>query len=206
MYPNHIVTYQRVTKHTPHTDVTSSITLPTNPTHLLDLLLTYLWRVHGVDYYGGREYGGPDDPTRVGARRALRPPLDATPIVVETKGGKETQGDAMETGDQGAWEGAVKKDGGEGGEGDGDGNTTSQQGGDAAAAGAIVKTGQQQEEEEVKALDELWSHRLDMEDVLEKPLQKQRVEDAIQEWVDAQVVKHDENKYVIVCVCCVLVC
>lgn len=32
---------------------THSYTPPTNPVSHLDLVLTYLWRVHGVDYYAG---------------------------------------------------------------------------------------------------------------------------------------------------------
>jgi len=33
-----------------------SVTLPSDPVAHLDLLLTYLWRVHGLDYYAGEEH------------------------------------------------------------------------------------------------------------------------------------------------------
>ena len=39
----------------------------------LDAVLKYLWAVHGIDYYAGREFGGAADPSRAVARRTLRP-------------------------------------------------------------------------------------------------------------------------------------
>lgn len=115
-------------------DPPAPLPLPTDPQQLLDLQLTYLWRVHGVDYYGCREYGGPDDPSRVGARRTLR------------AAGEEGKEDAKD--------------------------------------------------EDVKLLDELWGHRLEIGDVMEKPLQKERVTALLDEWVEAQIIKHEENKCV----------
>ena len=38
----------------------------------LDVLLTYLWRVHGVDYYGGGEVAEPEEDQRTGPRPTLR--------------------------------------------------------------------------------------------------------------------------------------
>ena len=38
----------------------------------LDVLLTYLWRVHGVDYYGGGEVAEPEEEQRTGPRPTLR--------------------------------------------------------------------------------------------------------------------------------------
>jgi hypothetical protein len=39
----------------------------------LDLRLTYLWRVHGVDYYAGRELSEPAEyEARLGGQRAVR--------------------------------------------------------------------------------------------------------------------------------------
>ena len=38
------------------------------------MLLTYLWRVHGVDYYGGAEVAEPDEEQRRGPRPTLRCP------------------------------------------------------------------------------------------------------------------------------------
>jgi len=40
----------------------------------LDVVLTYLWRVHGVDYYGGAEVAEPDEDQRAGPRPTLRCP------------------------------------------------------------------------------------------------------------------------------------
>lgn len=40
----------------------------------LDVLLTYLWRVHGVDYYAGAEVSEPDEDQRSGPRPTLRCP------------------------------------------------------------------------------------------------------------------------------------
>ena len=37
-------------------------------------VLVYLWRVHGIDYYGGREYTNPAEPGRAAARRTQRGP------------------------------------------------------------------------------------------------------------------------------------
>lgn len=195
----------------PPTEATTTppIPLPTNPTHLLDLLLTYLWRVHGVDYYGCREYGGPDDPTRVGARRTLRPPPStATSTAAAVKkeegdGGAGAAGDGGDGGDGGLVKQEEKEgmdqDAGNGaaagGDGDGDGKAGAAADAQHSVAAGVKKSDQEEGDAQIKLLDELWGHRLDMEDVLEKPLQKQRVEDAIQEWVEAQVVKHEENKY-----------
>ena len=40
----------------------------------LDQLLTWLWRVHGVDYYAGTEVAEPDADQRAGPRPTLRCP------------------------------------------------------------------------------------------------------------------------------------
>ena len=40
----------------------------------LDQLLTWLWRVHGVDYYAGTEVAEPDAEQRAGPRPTLRCP------------------------------------------------------------------------------------------------------------------------------------
>lgn len=40
----------------------------------LDQVLTWLWRVHGVDYYAGVEVAEPDAQQRTGARPTLRCP------------------------------------------------------------------------------------------------------------------------------------
>ena len=40
----------------------------------LDRLLTWLWRVHGVDYYAGTEVAEPDEEQRAGPRPTLRCP------------------------------------------------------------------------------------------------------------------------------------
>ena len=40
----------------------------------LDQLLTWLWRVHGVDYYAGTEVAEPDEEQRAGPRPTLRCP------------------------------------------------------------------------------------------------------------------------------------
>lgn len=37
-------------------------------------MLLYLWRVHGIDYYGGREFNNPAERGRGAARRTLRGP------------------------------------------------------------------------------------------------------------------------------------
>ena len=43
----------------------------------LDRTLAYLWLVHGVDYYVGKEFANPDQPGRAAARRTLRPEAPA---------------------------------------------------------------------------------------------------------------------------------
>ena len=40
---------------------------------MLDSLIKYLWAVHGIDYYGGRDYADPNDPARRTVRMTLRP-------------------------------------------------------------------------------------------------------------------------------------
>ena len=40
---------------------------------MLDSLLCYLWAIHGIDFYGGKDYADPDDPSRATVRMTLRP-------------------------------------------------------------------------------------------------------------------------------------
>jgi hypothetical protein len=51
----------------------------------LDEALRYLWAVHGVDYYGVREFGDMEDPARASARRTVRPPKPE-PVVTAANG------------------------------------------------------------------------------------------------------------------------
>lgn len=63
----------------------------------LDLLLTYLWRVHAVDYYGGHELYGPNSESawRNGARllRGARPESGA--LVNAAQGAHPVRGWAL---------------------------------------------------------------------------------------------------------------
>jgi len=42
----------------------------------LDDLILYLWIVHGIDYYGCKEFGLEDDPARKFAKRTMRPAVE----------------------------------------------------------------------------------------------------------------------------------
>jgi len=57
-------------------EVTPEVRLPEQPAAHLDLLLTYLWRVHGIDYYAGKEYVAElqGDAAKQPAQRMLRGP------------------------------------------------------------------------------------------------------------------------------------
>lgn len=142
--------------------------LPEDPAARLDLQLAYLWRVHGVDYYGGREYGGPDDPTRVGARRTLRCPKP------------ETKGKDGEDGEEGEKEAGADKEAGEKA-------SEGEPAGDAAS--------KQQLEEVQQQVDEIWKPRLEMEDLMEAPLQKKKVATSLDEFVESQITRIDDNKW-----------
>jgi hypothetical protein len=134
----------------------------------LDQQLTYLWRVHGIDYYSCYELSAAEFSQRLSACRLLRGP----------KEGESTGGESAAAGEDTAM--AVDgqpKEGAEGGEG-------------AGKEGAGGK-GPEPGPEAVEAWVE---KRIKEGDPLEAKCQRQLVERKLEEWIDDQVVCHAENK------------
>ena len=89
-------------------------------------LLVYLWRVHGVDFYGGREYSDPGERGRATARRTRRGPRPSDGAAAAAAAGEDEgaaagsagEGEAAAAGDERA-EAPPAADGqGEGGDAD----------------------------------------------------------------------------------------
>ena len=183
-------------------------------THALDALLKYLWVVHGVDYYGGKEFGGLDDPQRANARRTTRP---EPPTAAETaaaaaaaNGGTATgekeekeglavaEGDGDETAAEGGAEVAIaepsKKEETTGAGEDAAATTTTTTTVTAPAAPALVISDKAHRIYEGRVVRR-WRIRIDRGDPLLRLLQKDRMEREITEFIDRQVVKHDDQKW-----------
>lgn len=70
----------------------------------LDDLILYLWIVHGIDYYGCKEFGLEDDPARKFAKRTMRPAVEENneEMNAEAKEGESEQDKAAADGKQSA--------------------------------------------------------------------------------------------------------
>ncbi len=193
----------------------------------LDLLLAYLWRVHGVDYYSGYELAHDEFPQRLTACRLLRGPRPPhaesmpDPPAAAAAGG-EQEAAAGENGGGGggaggmeveaaAADGAAKVQEEEGGEGGKEGEKAKEEEGAgkevvAAAAGgkegggkAVAAAGRSAEEEAeaaARSIEAFWDRRISAGDPLEAKCQRRRVEEALDKWVESQVIFYDENKCV----------
>eukprot|EP00887_Chlorella_sp_A99_P001351 scaffold14.g1351.t1 len=178
----------------------------------LDQLLAYLWRVHGIDYYGGREYFDPEEPGRAAARRTRRgegpaQAAQAAAAAVEV-GEVGEEGQQQEKPAGGAAEGG--EEGAVGGEGAGEQAAKEGEGGEeakAAADGAVAPAAEataaakppSPEQAAAKEYDHrvtgFWRYRIEHGDALEAPLQRKRVEEGIEAFVEDQIVKHDDKKW-----------
>ena len=157
-------------------------------------VLAYLWRVHGIDFYGGREFTNPAERGRAVARRTRRGPkpseadLAAADAAADAAGGsaKEAaaggEGEAAEggAGGEGAAEGAAAAEGGEGATAAAEGakSPAAGGGGAAAAAGQAAEQGGAAEEdarEYERRVSGFWRYRIEKGDPLEGPLQRKRV-------------------------------
>ncbi|KAL4447939.1 hypothetical protein ABPG75_005158 [Micractinium tetrahymenae] len=209
----------------------------------LDQVLLYLWRVHGIDFYGGREFNNPAERRRSAARRTLRGPrpsdeelaaaaeaqaAETVPKAEPEAGKEEAEAEAEATKPSEAAAGKGEQQQGQQEEQEEQQQEQEQQGGaePAAAASPTAKdaegqrqgagkevVAQQQEQqqqpdgkqrrqggsEEAKEYEHrvtgFWRYRIDKGDPLEIPLQRKRVEEAIEKFVEAQIVKLDDNKW-----------
>uniref|UniRef100_A0A061R2X8 Arsenite-resistance protein 2 n=1 Tax=Tetraselmis sp. GSL018 TaxID=582737 RepID=A0A061R2X8_9CHLO len=121
-------------------DELPSVAIPSRPESHLDVLLTYLWRVHGIDYYGGQEHVVellPEDTERP-KHRKLRGPRPAK----DSEEPKEP---------------------------------------------SVQEFGQQ--------IDGFWRPRLESGGPFEKLLRSKEVEERLNEWIESQVTKIEENKW-----------
>jgi len=194
-------------------------------THALDALLKYLWAVHGVDYYGGKEFGGLDDPQRANARRTTRPEpptpaegaAEAPAANGETATGEkeeEKEGIAVAATAVAADVGGDETAAAAAGEGNADDAEPSKKeeptgaGEDTAAVTTVtaVTTTTAPAAPAVAITDKAhriyedrvvrrWRIRIDRGDPLHRMLRKERVEREISEFIDRQVVKHDDQKW-----------
>jgi hypothetical protein len=166
-------------------------------THALDALLRYLWVVHSIDYYGGKEFGNLNDPQRANARRTVRPE-PATAAETAANGGEAEK----EEKDDAAAAAAAAGEEGEGAEGterkeetpaEGAANTTTTVAPTTTnAAQAATDKAHRIYEDRVHRR---WRTRIDRGDPLLRMLQKDRVEREISDFVDRQVVKIDDQKW-----------
>jgi len=249
----------------------------------LDLQLSYLWRVHGIDYYSGYELAASEFGQRLTACRLLRGPkpemkeeekgmeVDGKDSSVDGKGNAGAAGaEGMDVDQKGgdAEKGEVKKEAGQENEAGQDGKAGKEEGeedgqevkkegdqGEAKAEGGQVemkkeeeggakqgepngqkaeqkgeaKEGQQQQQQQGKQqqqqqgkpqqeqaqqggskgedieaarqlemvrqkVDEVWNRRMAEGDPLEAKCMRKRVEEALDEWVESQIICHADNK------------
>lgn len=104
----------------------------------LEMQLTYLWAVHGVDYYRGMELSCYDFDKRLSGSRLVRGPC---PAVVEN-----------------------------------------------------IPPNDERMNAEFTRVSEVWEARIKNGDALEAKCARDRVEKAIDDWIESQVVMHNENK------------
>eukprot|EP00798_Chlamydomonas_sp_ICE-L_P018438 gene18438-24913_t len=115
----------------------------------MDVLLTYLWRVHGIDYYAGYELQGGEFPQRLIACRLLRG-LRPEEVAV----------------------------------------------GDTPADAEAAKADEERDAELVsKTVDETWDRRMEEGDPMELRIQRKRVDDILEEWVESQILSFSDNKW-----------
>jgi hypothetical protein len=138
----------------------------------LDLQLTYLWRVHGVDYYACYELLASDFGQRNSACRLLRGPR------AEPGSG----GDAAATGGEGAGGASMAVDGAEHAAG---ANGEKENGAPAAAAEA---------EPGPEAVEQWVVRRVKEGDPLEAACRRTVVEQKLSKWVEDQIICHADNK------------
>ncbi|EFN56708.1 hypothetical protein CHLNCDRAFT_51470 [Chlorella variabilis] len=206
----------------------------------LDQLLRYLWRVHGIDFYGGREYSNPAEPGRAAARRTLRGPKPsdadlaaAAEAEAEAEAEKAAAEKAAQAGEAAAGDGEAGAAAGAAAGGNaaaGEASAPAEAAGGAAeaeagaaspaaaapaaaasptaaaAAGKQVAAAQQQQQgggggsseegrEYERRVTGFWRFRLDKGDPLLLPLQRQRVEEEVERFVQAQIIKIDDQKW-----------
>jgi hypothetical protein len=132
----------------------------------LDQQLTYLWRVHGVDYYACYELNAAEFSQRLSACRLLRGAKE-----MEEAGGDSAM----------AVDGQQPKEGAEGGEGAGAGKEGTAAGGKGGEPGP-------------EAVEAWVEKRIKEGDPLEAKCQRKLVERKLEEWVDDQILCLAENK------------
>lgn len=129
----------------------------------LDLVLTYLWRVHGVDYYACYELGATEFGQRSTACRLLRGPKPHD----STGGADAEMRDAS--------------------------SDAAAEGKEVQAAAAVPAGG-----EDEGAVEARWAKRIADGDPLEARCQRQLVEDRVNAWVEEQITRHSDQKWVFV--------
>ena len=154
-------------------------------------LLAYLWRVHGIDCYGGREYFDPEEPGRATAQRTVRgekPDLELAAAKAPAAAAEGAGGAGSSPTVADAAEGAAEAGGVTGGEGE----QPVEGEGEAGAAGAGVTAGacspaadggsdkppspaEAAAKEYERRVTGFWRYRIEHGDALEVPLQRKRV-------------------------------
>lgn len=167
----------------------------------LDVLMAYLWEVHGVDFYGGKEHNDPDDVQRPHAKRMLRP-------VNEGSGAKEGGAVAMAMEGEGdAGDGGGEKEEANGkadSDGDGDGEDDGNKAMSTADAetGAVAVADKQPQPPPPKPMRQLaypstWERRLSKGDPLinSSTVSTALVNQKLTEWVDSLITRIDDQKW-----------
>ncbi|PSC73712.1 Serrate RNA effector molecule [Micractinium conductrix] len=202
----------------------------------VDKVVLYLWRVHGVDYYGGREYNKPAELGRSLAQRTQRGPKPSDDELTAAAAGEAEpaaeggEGAPAEPAAAAAEQQEEQQAEGEGGDAapaegkeaaaadapqapaDADGAPapadgkpappaadSKPKGDDANAVQRAAQRAVRQADREAAAYERrvagFWCFRIDKGDPLEAPMQRKRIDEEVDRWVDAQIIKHEENKW-----------
>lgn len=134
----------------------------------LDDLLQYLWIVHGVDYYGSKEYGFENDYARkMQHKRILRPKqIDAMP-----KKDGEDKTEENQVGDNDATDAA-----------------------EPMVTEPYVASLQDLQMHDSKVCDR-WRRRISSGPPSARFIKQDKIEEDLEKFIERQIVKHEENKW-----------
>lgn len=164
----------------------------------LDALMAYLWEVHGVDFYRGKEHNDPDDVQRPHAKRMLRPGKEGSG---EKEGGEMARAMEGDGGDGGGEkeEANGKGDNGDADDADGDGDKATTTADADTAAVAVNQPQPPPSKPMVRQLTypSTWERRVSKGDPLinSSTVSTALVEQKLTEWVDSQITKIDDQKW-----------
>lgn len=156
----------------------------------LDALILYLWVVHGVDFYGFREFAGPDDPSRLTAKCTIRGPrpIASAPLSSAAAPATEAAPDANGTAEEEAGGQEEKEDKDEGAPA-GTGVPA------ASPAAAVTSTDAFRAKRAHDDVLRRWRVRIERGDPADALLQRERIEKDIADFIDRQIIKHDDQKW-----------